>query len=85
MVFFDAFEETSIPSHKINKIRRRIFVNTNESKMTFQKCVCGSNETEIKVTEPAQLVICSNCDRISVQKSNDQMSTLKTVTSPSDK
>lgn len=35
-----------------------------ESQIVFQKCVCGSLETGVKVTESEQLVICSNCGRI---------------------
>ena len=35
-----------------------------ESQMMFQKCVCGSKETEVRITESKQLVVCSECGRI---------------------
>jgi predicted RNA-binding Zn-ribbon protein involved in translation (DUF1610 family) len=39
-------------------------MNKAESKLVFQKCVCGSTETEIKVTESKQLIVCSKCGRV---------------------
>jgi predicted RNA-binding Zn-ribbon protein involved in translation (DUF1610 family) len=39
-------------------------MNKAESKPVFQKCVCGSTETEIKVTESKQLIVCSKCGRV---------------------
>jgi predicted RNA-binding Zn-ribbon protein involved in translation (DUF1610 family) len=39
-------------------------MNKAESQLLFQKCVCDSTETEIRVTASNQLVVCSNCGRI---------------------
>jgi hypothetical protein len=50
--------ETSINAKKA------VLMNKAESQLVFQKCVCGSIETEIRITESKQLVVCSKCGRV---------------------
>jgi hypothetical protein len=36
----------------------------SENQIMFQKCVCGSFKTEVRITESEQLVVCSECGKI---------------------
>jgi hypothetical protein len=63
-VFFDTFEGVCTPLYKINKTKRCIFMHRTESQIMFQKCVCGSLKTEVRITESEQLVVCSECGKI---------------------
>lgn len=39
-------------------------MNKDESQLVFQKCACGSSDSEIKLTESKQLIVCSKCGRV---------------------